>query len=488
MLATFFLAVGIMAVADNALVVHTSHGQVWFPVPSVTALTLDDNELIVKSDIDNSFPYQEIVNLDFAKTEAGDVNGDGIVDIVDVNTIINIMLSGDSASGENVRPDVNGDGRVDVVDINAVINMMLGRHESESPEDGDRMLVHRAGGLTDVFIVDSVKTITFVEVPEAGATITLIDVDESSIRARVTKSVGTQRYEVACYRADEAPDDVEAFIQANKKFTRKANGAVEFIDLIPSTHYVVAALTYDEFDLPCEVSTLEVATADRVISEPAQVGDYLYSDGSWSTELKSNKTPVGIVYSIATTEADKALGYTNGYAVALTDAIKSAWTTEADENESGSSVASGMEVADREGLTRTRILLNEPDHHPAAKSAHDYAAAPYGTSEWFLPAAGQWVELMANLGGLDANAFERSDSGVATWNAADVAAALAALNARLASVGQGKYAPLDQIYYWSASERSVATAYYLYLNANYNMSLQTYYKDSQFAVRPMIAF
>lgn len=55
----------------------------------------------------------------------GDVNGDGTVDISDVNIIINLMLG--KASEEEFEGDINGDGDVDISDVNAVINIMLGK-------------------------------------------------------------------------------------------------------------------------------------------------------------------------------------------------------------------------------------------------------------------------------------------------------------------------------------------------------------------------
>ncbi len=479
-----------LAMADNTLVVHTTDEPAQFAIASVQRLTLGEDALTVLAGAEHQFPYPSIVKLDFRAQTVGDVTGDGTVDISDVNAIINIMLGKTVTSDELlVASDLTGDGKVDITDVNNAINMMLGKSQATaSPAGSDRMLVYRADGSTDVFEVDRVTDITFVEIPEATTSITLVDADDSSVRARVTKTEGTARYEVACYAASDTPDDIEAYIQAHKKFNRKNDGVVEFIDLNPSTDYVVAALAYDEYDIPCEVSTLAFATAERVISAPAQVGDYLYSDGSWSTELKTTKSVVGIVYSTDVTDADRALGYTNGYAVALKDAAKAAWATEGNENQSGSMITDEGEVTDREGLTRTRTMLDNAEIHPAAQAAHDYAAAPYGTSGWFLPAAGQWVELMANLGGLDAAGFERSESGVATWSAADAAAAIDAVNTRLSAVGQGKYELLNKTYYWSATERSVATAYYLYLNANYNMSLQLYYKNNEFDVRPVIAF
>jgi hypothetical protein len=54
----------------------------------------------------------------------GDVTGDGVIDVSDVNLIINMMLG---KTGLAPAGDLNGDGKIDVSDINAVINIMLGK-------------------------------------------------------------------------------------------------------------------------------------------------------------------------------------------------------------------------------------------------------------------------------------------------------------------------------------------------------------------------
>ena len=54
---------------------------------------------------------------------SGDVNGDGTVDIADVNALINVMLGKTTTN----PCDVTGDGTVDISDVNAVINIMLGK-------------------------------------------------------------------------------------------------------------------------------------------------------------------------------------------------------------------------------------------------------------------------------------------------------------------------------------------------------------------------
>ena len=57
----------------------------------------------------------------------GDVNGDGTVDVSDVNIVINIMLGKANASDYPGNADCNGDGKVDVSDVNIIINIMLGK-------------------------------------------------------------------------------------------------------------------------------------------------------------------------------------------------------------------------------------------------------------------------------------------------------------------------------------------------------------------------
>ena len=56
-----------------------------------------------------------------------DLNGDGILDISDVNIIINLMLGKPDPRATVEVADVNHDSLLDIVDINMVINAMLGR-------------------------------------------------------------------------------------------------------------------------------------------------------------------------------------------------------------------------------------------------------------------------------------------------------------------------------------------------------------------------
>ena len=94
-----------------------------YNTPATTAyLKVSSSESGSKSEIyTNLWPKQS------TNYKKGDVNGDGDVDVTDINILINIMLGKDNANNYNGRANVNGEGGIDVSDINATINAMLGR-------------------------------------------------------------------------------------------------------------------------------------------------------------------------------------------------------------------------------------------------------------------------------------------------------------------------------------------------------------------------
>ena len=62
----------------------------------------------------------------------GDVNGDGVVDVADISSIISYMAGEEKYEAEEGKPnpaDVNGDGIVDVADISSVISIMAGEYK-----------------------------------------------------------------------------------------------------------------------------------------------------------------------------------------------------------------------------------------------------------------------------------------------------------------------------------------------------------------------
>jgi subtilisin family serine protease len=55
----------------------------------------------------------------------GDANGDGEVNIADINAVIDVLLSSHATAEQRQNADINGDGEVNIADINAIIDVIL---------------------------------------------------------------------------------------------------------------------------------------------------------------------------------------------------------------------------------------------------------------------------------------------------------------------------------------------------------------------------
>ena len=89
----------------------------------------DDIGVIV---LTNSSNYNAIIQIenvvfDFAEDTAfiilGDINQDGIVDVLDVIILVNHILS--PAAVELDGADINNDGEVNILDVIALVNIIL---------------------------------------------------------------------------------------------------------------------------------------------------------------------------------------------------------------------------------------------------------------------------------------------------------------------------------------------------------------------------
>lgn len=77
---------------------------------------------------DIDFDGSSFTKEDISPITDGEVNGDGHVDIADVNAVINVMLGKPVGPRcDDVAADMNLNGKIDIADVNAVINVMLGR-------------------------------------------------------------------------------------------------------------------------------------------------------------------------------------------------------------------------------------------------------------------------------------------------------------------------------------------------------------------------
>jgi len=89
---------------------------------TTTALNNGRSEVIWVQDPLTNQPMLKVFMTNGIK---GDVNGDGIVDVADIASVIDCMSGNGKVSKE--RADVNGDGTVDVADIATIIDIMAGK-------------------------------------------------------------------------------------------------------------------------------------------------------------------------------------------------------------------------------------------------------------------------------------------------------------------------------------------------------------------------
>ena len=56
----------------------------------------------------------------------GDLNFDGIINVIDVVSLVNGILGGGLTDDQQLVADLNGDGTINVIDIVSLVNMILG--------------------------------------------------------------------------------------------------------------------------------------------------------------------------------------------------------------------------------------------------------------------------------------------------------------------------------------------------------------------------
>ena len=118
--------------ADNALNGYTSSTDTWplgqldsltnYSTPAATVFTGGYmNKPITQMTVDKDNLLASFWYMKAPIALLGDVNSDGEVNIVDVNIVIDNILTGN----QNEKCDVNGDGEVNIADVNAIIDLIL---------------------------------------------------------------------------------------------------------------------------------------------------------------------------------------------------------------------------------------------------------------------------------------------------------------------------------------------------------------------------
>ena len=365
-----------------------------------------------------------------------------------------------------------------------------------------RMTITLTDGTTRVYDVSRIDHINFAEGLNARVDLTLNKVAGYSLTVDATPTENCGSYVLAVAPATEAITDTAAYILQHISATETDPKTIELGGLQPQTDYIVLALAFDIYGIPCGTSSLSASTVEATDAEKPKVGYILYADGSWSRRLVKGRNPIGIIFAVSTTEADQANGWTMGYAMALNDAAAQlAWATTAAEHQAGGDYTSAVEkgfLTDLDGYTHTVTLMQNASRHPAAAAACAYTApTPARSSGWYLPSSGQWHDICVNLGGIDdmPNVVGNTEG---YWNTPQVVSnTLNLINEHMSIAGSGNYTPItvpsgDYLWYWCSSESSGEQAYAIFFDQDQLVvEIAPYFKTYAFStnrVRPVIAF
>lgn len=146
-----------------------------------------------------------------------------------------------------------------------------------------------------------------------------------------------------------------------------------------------------------------------------EVGDYYYSDGTWSAALNSEKTCIGVVYAVDAQNGEKASDYDGGYAriKGYVMALESTTRLEFCSKEMyGTIDFTGLELS-QGGYKNTKALFADSrytqysNNFPVVKVFVDFkgqALAPNSSSGWYIPSIEQLIDMTTSYFGEGENA------------------------------------------------------------------------------------
>lgn len=134
--------------------------------------------------------------------------------------------------------------------------------------------------------------------------------------------------------------------------------------------------------------TFKVTSKQSSLIRP-QIGDFVYGDKTWSTELDGTKTCVGVITDVRSKDFDFiALRDVDAAFWAQTLGIISNVVTETNTS---------LALCDFAGKTNSQsIILAKPTESTAAHQCAAYSTEGFGAGSWFLPSCGQWSVAQLN--------------------------------------------------------------------------------------------
>jgi hypothetical protein len=229
-----------------------------------------------------------------------------------------------------------------------------------------------------------------------------------------------------------------------------------------------------------------------------KIGDFYYTDGTFSTALNTSKTVVGIVFENDVTRmnpVEVALGYYHGYVMAIKNAGSATWGPSTDSSLPNISNCAQAYADVSSGYYATVTLgWGTNSVYPAFKLARSFAspAAPATTTGWYLPSAGQWWSIQEKLGLCSSlSTYHNSTDQYfnLTTSSLEAKQVLGVLNNYMTQVSGTAF---DTNWYSSASEKDATQYCPISISGSsavlINGSWPGLYKNGGPVIRPVLAF
>lgn len=253
--------------------------------------------------------------------------------------------------------------------------------------------------------------------------------------------------------------------------------------------YLTLKITFKDYG----ISSLESKSTYNLVVTPSsatdtclhdysqlRIGDYVYADGSFSHEAIDNMSPIGVLFSYQTSEKEKEMGWSHGQIVAMQDCgmkdMKVMWSATLEDVPAPhrnylwkQGKGKNDLLACRDGYLYTYFGETDGYLFPAFAEARIYPVKKDQElfSEWYLPAIGQWIEILQNLGRVHLTDDKLQFNAELAYN-----------NLQIINISNG--------WYWSSTECDASHAWMIRIN--YGKVTNATEKIKPFRVRAVAAF
>lgn len=119
-----------------------------------------------------------------------------------------------------------------------------------------------------------------------------------------------------------------------------------------------------------------------------KIGDFVYSDKTWSSILSETKTCIGVITDVRSKDFDF---------IALQQTSDAVWATSSSIADVTTETNISLAICDFAGKTNSQnIILAKPAENTAAHKCAAYSTEGFSAGSWFLPSCGQWNVFQLN--------------------------------------------------------------------------------------------